>query len=75
MLRGGSWNNNAMNARAAYRNNNQPDNVNNNIGFRLALVGRPDDSTGMASKLARAPDIGVTTGAAKPFEPAQAPLR
>jgi hypothetical protein len=40
-LRGGSWNNNAINARAAYRNNNRPDNLNNNIGVRLALA---DDS-------------------------------
>ena len=36
MLRGGSWNNNPENARAANRNrNNNPDNRNNNIGFRL----------------------------------------
>ncbi|MBF2052019.1 MAG: SUMF1/EgtB/PvdO family nonheme iron enzyme [Candidatus Sericytochromatia bacterium] len=33
--RGGSWNNNARNARSAYRNNNTPDNRNNNLGFRL----------------------------------------
>jgi hypothetical protein len=36
VLRGGSWNNNPENARAANRNrNNNPDNRNNNIGFRL----------------------------------------
>ena len=35
MVRGGSWNNNQDNARAAYRNRNHPDNRNNNIGFRL----------------------------------------
>lgn len=35
MLRGGSWNNNHDNARAAFRNHNHPDNRNNNIGFRL----------------------------------------
>ncbi len=44
--RGGSWNNTAQNCRAAYRNNNAPDNRNNNIGFRLALslqrTGKPD---------------------------------
>lgn len=34
MLRGGSWNNNANNLRAANRNNNNPTNQNNNIGFR-----------------------------------------
>ncbi|MHB8626985.1 MAG: SUMF1/EgtB/PvdO family nonheme iron enzyme [Aggregatilineales bacterium] len=38
-LRGGSWNNSQNNARSAYRNNNHPDNRNNNIGFRLGLVG------------------------------------
>ncbi|RLC74608.1 MAG: hypothetical protein DRJ03_27740 [Chloroflexi bacterium] len=34
MLRGGSWNNNQKNVRAANRNNNAPDNRNDNIGFR-----------------------------------------
>ncbi|MGR9108908.1 MAG: SUMF1/EgtB/PvdO family nonheme iron enzyme [Gammaproteobacteria bacterium] len=36
VLRGGSWINNARNARSAYRNINQPGNCNNNTGFRLA---------------------------------------
>jgi formylglycine-generating enzyme required for sulfatase activity len=36
VLRGGSWNNNPQNLRSANRNRNQPDNRNNNIGFRLA---------------------------------------
>jgi len=35
VVRGGSWNNNQDNARAAYRNNNAPDNLNNNQGFWL----------------------------------------
>lgn len=36
MVRGGSWNNdNPENLRAAYRNNNNPDNRNNNVGFRV----------------------------------------
>ncbi|MBN8515425.1 MAG: SUMF1/EgtB/PvdO family nonheme iron enzyme [Candidatus Accumulibacter sp.] len=35
VLRGGSWNNNPRNCRAANRNNNTPDNRNNNIGFRV----------------------------------------
>jgi len=39
MLRGGSWNNNANNVRAAVRNNNIPDNRNDNIGFRCVSVG------------------------------------
>jgi formylglycine-generating enzyme required for sulfatase activity len=38
VLRGGSWNNNAENCRSAYRNNNNPDNRNNNVGFRLVFV-------------------------------------
>ena len=38
VLRGGSWNNNGRNVRSAIRNHNQPDNRNNNIGFRLALA-------------------------------------
>ena len=33
--RGGSWNNTASNCRSACRNNNDPSNRNNNIGFRL----------------------------------------
>lgn len=36
VLRGGSWNNNAINLRASNRNRNEPDNRNNNIGFRPA---------------------------------------
>jgi len=36
VLRGGSWNNNPANLRAANRNRNTPDNRNNNIGFRVS---------------------------------------
>ena len=36
MLRGGAFNNQPMNVRTAYRNNNQSDNRNNNNGFRPA---------------------------------------
>ena len=35
VLRGGSWNNNDTNCRVANRNRNNPDNRNNNNGFRL----------------------------------------
>ena len=38
--RGGSWNNTPANARVANRNNWQPDNRNNNLGFRLASTGK-----------------------------------
>ncbi|MFZ4629996.1 MAG: formylglycine-generating enzyme family protein, partial [Blastocatellia bacterium] len=41
LVRGGSWNNNQDNARAAYRNNNHPANRNNNIGFRVVGGLRP----------------------------------
>ncbi|NIO71887.1 MAG: SUMF1/EgtB/PvdO family nonheme iron enzyme [Anaerolineae bacterium] len=37
VLRGGSWNNEARNARCSYRNNNDPDNYNDNIGFRCVV--------------------------------------
>jgi hypothetical protein len=40
VVRGGSWNNNPRNVRAANRNDNTPDNRNNNIGFRLAKTPR-----------------------------------
>ena len=39
VVRGGSWNNNQNNARAAYRNHNHLDNRNNNLGCRV--VRRP----------------------------------
>lgn len=35
-MRGGAWNNNPANLRAANRNRNEPDNRNNNFGFRCA---------------------------------------
>ena len=48
MVRGGAWNNNQRNARCAYRNRNNPDNRNNNLGFRVVVshggLGRPEMS-------------------------------
>lgn len=38
VLRGGSFNNNHRNARCAYRNRNNPNNWNDNNGFRVGLV-------------------------------------
>ncbi|MCL4528934.1 MAG: hypothetical protein M1282_05940 [Chloroflexi bacterium] len=35
VLRGGSFNNNHRNARCAYRNDNDINNLNNNTGFRV----------------------------------------
>lgn len=36
VIRGGAWNNEARNVRAAYRNHNDPANRNDNLGFRCA---------------------------------------
>lgn len=38
MLRGGSWNNNPRNCRSAYRNRNNRDKRNNNMGFRVVCM-------------------------------------
>ena len=38
VLRGGSWNNNPRNCRSANRNRNNPDNRNDNNGFRVAVL-------------------------------------
>jgi hypothetical protein len=35
--RGGSWNNDGTNLRSAKRNNNNPSNRNNNLGFRVGF--------------------------------------
>lgn len=42
VLRGGSWGNNADNCRCVYRNRNDPDDRDKNVGFRLfsSLCGR-----------------------------------
>jgi hypothetical protein len=37
VVRGGAFNNNDRNLRCAYRNNNDPNNRNNNIGFRVVV--------------------------------------
>ncbi|MBU6429743.1 MAG: SUMF1/EgtB/PvdO family nonheme iron enzyme [Cyanobacteria bacterium REEB65] len=58
--RGGSWNNNAGNERAAYRNNNTPTNRNNNIGFRLVSPG------GLAALPRRARSGAITVASAAP---------
>jgi hypothetical protein len=38
VLRGGAFNNNERNVRCACRNRNNPNNRNNNIGFRVAVA-------------------------------------
>ena len=39
VVRGGSWNNNHQNVRCAYRNRNNPNNRNDNNGFRVVAHG------------------------------------
>ncbi len=58
VVRGGSWNNNARNLRAANRNANEPGNANDNLGFRLcrAQAGKfPFDPVAL-----RSPALGRT---------------
>lgn len=50
--RGGNYNNDAQNCRSAYRNNNNPSNRNNNIGFRLCCSAAPQDSENHAVPVA-----------------------
>ncbi|MBN2197211.1 MAG: SUMF1/EgtB/PvdO family nonheme iron enzyme [Polyangiaceae bacterium] len=40
VIRGGSWNSNVRNVRAANRNGNEPGNRNDNLGFRLSRAQR-----------------------------------
>ncbi|NEO27623.1 MAG: hypothetical protein F6K03_12200 [Kamptonema sp. SIO4C4] len=52
----GSWNNNPVNCRSANRNNNEPGNLNNNVGFRVALLaastlGVPESAGGNLSSV------------------------
>ena len=42
LYRGGNYNNNGADNPVSYRNNNNPDNTNNNIGFRSALILKPE---------------------------------
>jgi len=77
VIRGGSWNSNARNVRAAYRNWNHPADRNDNLGLRLARaqerVGRPaPDQTGVASgpwwagESQAGPGVEVAAAAAPP---------
>ena len=55
VLRGGAWNNNRRNVRCAYRNINNPHNRNNNVGFRVVLVGAACLSSGLRLRGLRLP--------------------
>ncbi|MBF0631361.1 MAG: SUMF1/EgtB/PvdO family nonheme iron enzyme [Magnetococcales bacterium] len=47
VIRGGSWNDNARNVRAAYRNRHPSDNRNDDLGFRCARAHGRMDVPGM----------------------------
>jgi hypothetical protein len=64
VIRGGSWNNDARNARAAYRNNNEPANRNNNVGCRFAeLTTKPDGS--LMNRPASCPSFRTTANGSR----------
>lgn len=78
VIRGGSWNSNARNVRAAYRNGNHPDNRNDNLGLRLAaLWPMAADQVSIASgvRAGKHPmGAGVVVGAAeRPASPRRLP--
>ncbi len=58
VLRGGAYNNSAVNCRSAYRNNNNPDNRNNNNGLRVVRAPDRQSSVAGASE--------VTAGESRP---------
>ena len=57
MLRGGSWINEARNVRSAYRNDNDPGNRNDNIGFRVAPARPVADALPDQSPIRSAPAL------------------
>ena len=62
--RGGSFNNDAQNLRSAYRNRNDAENRNQNIGFRVAVV--PANTLARATVQERSsPLVGATVGPAR----------
>jgi hypothetical protein len=66
VVRGGSWNNTTENCRASYRNRNDPDNRNNNLGLRLVRRLGPHPQARWrkcASITVGTPSVGVLNGA------------
>ena len=62
VLRGGAWNNNQDNARSAFRNRNNPNNRNNNVGFRVLCsshIFHPLRGTAPAAPSGRAGSTGT----------------
>ncbi|MFZ4661739.1 MAG: hypothetical protein ACOYNY_32320 [Caldilineaceae bacterium] len=67
MVRGGSFDNNQNNVRSAYRNHNNIDNRNNNVGFRVVAHGFHTHlswASGSESASATACAARMTAGAA-----------
>ncbi|MBN1886482.1 MAG: SUMF1/EgtB/PvdO family nonheme iron enzyme [Thermoflexales bacterium] len=64
VLRGGNWNDNPANVRAANRNDNAPDNRNDNVGFRCVVVGAPREVP--ASQVRRVYGRGATPKGSSP---------
>jgi hypothetical protein len=69
VLRGGSFNNDTRNLRAANRNRNAPDNRNNNIGFRCV---RDVERRRAGASAARAEAVTAAAGV-RPLLPDRAP--
>ena len=76
MIRGGSFNNNATNLRVVRRNNNDPTNRNNNIGFRCGstLPTRGPRATPPAGERNPAPASESPAGSS-PGSPGRVPWR
>jgi hypothetical protein len=66
VLRGGSFNNNASNARGAVRNHNNPNNFNDNIGLRVVVAHIFRVHAGNAGRV-RLPGRGKKNGGACPW--------
>ena len=64
--RGGSWNNDARNVRVANRNNNDPGNRNNNLGFRLVSSRRDGQTGGVQGLHPRARVLTILPEPARP---------
>lgn len=66
VIRGGSWNSNARNVRAANRNWNEPGNRNDNLGFRLSRAqswaGWPTPDPTAVPSLPRPRGLGESEG-------------
>jgi hypothetical protein len=60
VLRGGSWNNNPRNCRSANRNRSNPDNRNDNNGFRVAVAAGVDRLFPLTPPAARLRDRAIS---------------